>query len=86
MERNLDKFFDIVSKNNNINEKGLSVDDKIYSSAIELDSNVKEIQREIDTIHNNFNNQSEYHAKKVENLKSFHDKNSGISFDVMNII
>lgn len=82
MERNLDKFFDIVSKSTNLNKKELSIDDNIYSSAIELDSNIKEIQKEIDNIQNNFSNQSEFHAKKVENLKSFHDKNSGASFDV----
>lgn len=82
MEKNLDKFFDIVSKNTNQNDKSLSIDDKIYSSALELDSNIKEIQTEIDSLQNNFNVQSENHARKVENLKSFQEKNSGASFDV----
>lgn len=82
MERNLDKFFDVVSKNLNPNERALSIDDKIYSSAIELDSNIKEIQKDIENIQNNFNVQSENHAKKVENLKNFQQKNSEASFDV----
>ncbi len=82
MERNLDKFFDIVSKNANPNDKGLSIDDNIYSSSLELDSNIKDIQKEIDLIQNNFNVQSENHAKKVDNLKKFLEKNSGESFDV----
>ena len=82
MERNLDKFFDIVSKNANPNDKGLSIDDNIYSSSLELDSNIKDIQKEIDLIQNNFNVQSENHAKKVDNLKNFLEKNIGESFDV----
>ena len=82
MERNLDKFFDIVPKNTSQNDKSFSLDDKIYSSALELDSNIKDIQSEINTIQNNFNVQSENHAKKVENLKSFQENKSGASLDV----
>jgi len=82
MERNLDKFYDLVSKSNAVPDKALNIDDKIYSNILELDTNIKDLQKDIDNIQSNFNIQSETHGKKVESMKNFYDQNSGASFNV----
>lgn len=83
MERNLDKFFDIACKNSNNNPNITSIDDTIYSSTLELDANVKDVQKEIDDIQENIIKQSESYSKKIENLKSFQDQKTGAFFNVI---
>lgn len=82
MEKNLDKFLNIAPKNNNLPDNTHAFDDKIYNKSIELDNNLKEINKEINLIQNNFKMQAEYHKQKAESLKAFQDSKSNISIDV----
>lgn len=86
IENFLDKYLNVVLDKKNLDENLTDIDDKIYTSTLECETFTTEIQKEIDLIQNNINNQTEFHLKKVENLRSFKDEKAEVALDVIKII
>ena len=86
IENFLDKYLNVVLDKKNMDDNLTDVDDKIYTSTLECETLSTEIQKEIDLIQNNINNQTEFHLKKVENLRSFKDEKAEVALDVKKII